>query len=251
MRLAVLSDIHGNLIALEAVLADLQAAGGADKIWMLGDLCYLGPRPAECVARVRALPNLETVRGNTDRYITTATRSDMPPPQNEDEWRKQPARLRERERVMAWTCEQLAFADFEFLSKMRGGVELEAPGYGWAIGYHGTPGDDEGVMTPDTPDDVVLDNFMDSEGRLGFGGHTHLPMDRDLGLWRVVNVGSIGLPFDGDPRACYALVTFEGGNAVVDLRRVEYDIESVVADLQAQGDPYMEATARRLREGKR
>lgn len=245
MRLAVLSDIHGNLIALEAVLNDLKAAGGADRTWVLGDLCFLGPRPAECLRIVRDLPASQMISGNTDRELVTGTRNAMQP-KDEAEWETFPARLRVRERIFAWTCAQLSYTDFEYLSRLRPGLDLEVPGYGWALGYHGTPGNDEGVMRPDTPDDEVLDQFLDCEGRIGFGGHTHLPMDRDLGPWRVVNVGSVGLPFD-EPRACYALVTFESGGATVELRRVSYDIESVVADLKAQGDPYREITERWLR----
>lgn len=251
MRLAVLSDIHGNFSALEAVLADLQAAGGADRVWVLGDLCYLGPRPAECLRRVRDLPNTQVISGNTDRWLFTGERPSFPPAKTEEEWRAVPAKLRDRERLIAWTCEQLSFADYEFIAKLRGGLEMEVPGYGWVIGYHGTPGNDEGIILSETADDEVIDHFFDVEGHMGFGGHTHVPMDRDLGKWRIVNVGSVGFPFDDDPRACYTIVTFEGDNATVEFRRVAYDIEAVIADLQAQGEPYSDLTARRLREGKR
>ena len=106
------------------------------------------------------------------------------------------------------------------------------PGYGWVIGFHAAPGNDEWDIYPDTPTDDILDQLMDREGRLAFAGHTHQSMDRDLGAWRMVNVGSVGFPYD-DRHACYVLVTFDGGSAHVEFRRVEYDVESVIADMQA------------------
>ncbi len=237
LRLAVLSDVHGNLLALEAVLADLKAAGGADKTWVLGDLCAFGPRPAECLEVLRALPETKIIGGNTDRHLVTGERPTMPPVKEEAVWQKMPERLREQELGFAWTVSKLSFADYEYLGKiLRREVDLYVPGYGWAIGYHGAPGSDEYLMWPETPDEEVLDQFLDREGRLGFGGHTHIPMDRDLGRWRVVNVGSVGIPKD-ELRACYALVTFAEGTANVELRRVEYDYEQAVADAQALDHP--------------
>jgi|SRR5581483_4253859 predicted phosphodiesterase len=235
MRLAVLSDIHGNLLALEAVLNDLKAVGGADKTWILGDLCAFGPRPAECLQRIRDVPDVEVISGNTDRYLVTGQRSRVKVKEEAD-WQKLPDALREREAGYAWTVARLSFADYEYLSKLHHELSLEAPGYGWVIGYHGAPGDDERLLRPDTPDDELLDQMLDREGRLGFGGHTHLPMDRDLGRWRVINVGSVGLPNDA-PRACYALVTFTDGAANVELRRVEFDLDALEKDLRQQGHP--------------
>ncbi|MEP0762350.1 MAG: metallophosphoesterase family protein, partial [Chloroflexota bacterium] len=106
-------------------------------------------------------------------------------------------------------------------------------GFGWIVGFHAVPGDDETVMRPDTPDDVLLDALLDREGRVALCGHTHLPMDRRLDGWRWVNVGSVGLPFDGDPRACYALLHFDGGRLHVEHCRVQYDVQAVIDRLVA------------------
>jgi predicted phosphodiesterase len=235
LRLAVLSDIHGNLIALEAVLADLKQAGGADKTWVLGDLCAFGPRPVECLQMIRDIPNAKVISGNTDRYLVTGQRPTVEP-KDEAQWKEQPEQLRQREADFSWTVSKLGFADYEYLTKLRHELSLEAPGYGWVIGYHGAPGDDERMLYPDTPTEEVLDQMLDCEGRLGFGGHTHMPMDRDLGAWRVVNVGSVGMPQDLN-RACYALVTFEDGIATVDLRHIEYDLMAAARDMQQQDHP--------------
>lgn len=255
MRLAVLSDIHGNQLALQAVLDDLKNAGGADRTWILGDLVASLPRPAECMQIIRDLQtaNPETVQvigGNTDRYVVTGQRRGETIEKEED-WQKFPQMLRRRENFNLWTLERLTWADFQFITKiLRHELELEVPGYGWVIGFHGAPGNDERNLLADMDDDLLLDALYDSEGRLAFGGHTHRAMDKDLGRWRLVNVGSIGYSVDGDPRATYALVTFEGDQAQVDLRRVTYDIEAVIRDMEQQQHPETAETAAVLRTGK-
>jgi predicted phosphodiesterase len=237
MRLAALADTHGNLVALEAALADLEALGGADRIWVLGDLANYGPRPAECIQRLQGLPNVEIISGNGDRYLATGERSTVRLPVDEKRWATLADELMTREASFVWTLRQLEYKHFEFLASLRGELELHVPGYGWVIGYHGTPGDDESLIPPDMPADEALDFFMDREGRMGLGAHTHRPMDRDLGPWRLVNVGSVGLSL-GTRRAEYALITFEGGTAHVDLRQVPYDVDAHIADMHARGCPF-------------
>src|SRR5579859_5202900 len=102
MRLAILSDIHGNQLALDAVLNDLKQAGAVDKTWVLGDLCAFGPRPAECIQIVRAIPHVEVMSGNTDRYLTTGH---FPATHVKDEagWKQLPADLREAADNFGWT----------------------------------------------------------------------------------------------------------------------------------------------------
>lgn len=246
MRLAVLSDIHGNLDALEAVLYDLQAQGGADHLWVLGDLAAFGPDPSTCIQTVRELPEVKVIQGNTDRYLVTGVRPRIPNP-TEENWGTLPALLQERDATFTWTLTQLNWEEGEYLMKLGTDLSLEIDGYGWVVGFHAVPGDDEGMLTPETPDHDVRDALLDREGRLAFGGHTHIPMDRDLGDWRMVNPGSIGFPFDGDSRAAYALVNFENGTAEVNIRRVAYDIEAVITKLQQQDHPMLDTVARRLR----
>ncbi len=232
MRLAVLSDIHGNLAALEAALADLGARGGADKVWVLGDLAAFGPDPAGAVARVRAIPEVSAIYGNTDRYLTSGRRPQMPIP-DAAAWGRAKATLESRDGGFAWTVGQLDYAAFEYLRDLPAELSLEVDGFGWVVGFHAVPGDDEAVRRPDTPDDVLLDDLLDREGRVALCGHTHLPMDRALNGWRWINVGSVGLPFDGDPRACYAVLHFDGGALHVEHRRVAYDVDAVIKKLVA------------------
>jgi predicted phosphodiesterase len=248
MRLAVFSDIHGNLAALEAVLADVAAQGPVDHLWCLGDLAAMGPYPAQCIQLLAARPEVQVIEGNTDRYLRTGYRPPMSPP-TEDKWGTYAQATRRRDEAFTWALEQFSWAEFDFLAKLKTELSLEVPGYGWLIGFHAAPGDDEKTLPPETEAHELRDALLDREGHLAFGGHTHKAMDRDLGEWRFINPGSVGLPFDGDPRAAYALVTFEGAQASVDLRRVDYDREGLIAAAQAMAFPRTEWLAERLRTG--
>lgn len=244
MRLAVFSDIHGNLTALEAVLADLDAAGGADRVWVLGDLAAFGPRPSACIARLRTLrenqgqDNVQIIGGNTDRYLVTGERLRAQPAADEVAFSKLAQAWQERDTILNWCVGQLTWADYEELKGLLGReLDLHVPGYGHVIGYHGTPGNDEGFLTPETDVEEAEDMLLDREGRLGVGGHIHRQMDRELGRWRVINVGSVGMSFDAPSFAQWGLFTFADGALTVDLRRVAYDVSQLEADLHAAGHP--------------
>ena len=254
MRLAVLSDIHGNQLALEAVLADLEQSGGADRIWILGDLIMSGPRPAECIRIIRDLQNsrkdtVEVIGGNTDRYFVNRSRRGVLP-KDAEQWSKMAEKMRASLALFVWTYERVGWEDADFLIKtLHRELDCEVPGYGWVIGFHGGPGNDEMLLWPDTPADQILDALSDREGRLAFGGHTHHVMDRDLGLWRMINVGSVGMPND-DTRTQYAIVTFDGDQAILDQRYVPFDSESVIQDMIDLGHPDADWLASLLRTGK-
>jgi predicted phosphodiesterase len=262
MRLAVLSDIHGNLTALEAALADVQAQGGADVTWFLGDLAAFGPRPAECIRRVKGLVervkddetkkhSIRVIHGNTDRHLVYGVRPTSPAAKDADEFVKLRERFRSINERLMWCMDQLEFEDYEFLAKLPGETDLKVDGYGGVIGYHGIPGDDESnAITPDTPDEEAADALLDREGVLGIGGHIHIQMDRTLAIggWRVVNVGSIGVPFDANAgKAEYGIFTFADGDVQIDLRAVPYDVDVVIADSNARGNPATDWLASRLR----
>jgi predicted phosphodiesterase len=237
MRLAILSDIHGNLKALEAVLADLKQQGAVDKTWVLGDLAAFGPRPAECIQLVKEIPNVQVIGGNTDRYLVTGQIPASGKVKSEPEYVTWIDKFRQEITVFMWTLSKLSFKDHEYLSGLlHQNLDEKVTGYGWVLGYHGSPGNDEYIMGPDTPDEEVLDQFLDAGGRLGFGGHTHLPMDRDLGPTRVVNVGSVGFPKD-ERRACYVIADISEQGVDIQFHRVEYDTGAVIADWHEQEHP--------------
>jgi predicted phosphodiesterase len=238
-RLAVLSDTHGNLLALEAVLGDVEAQGVPDAVWVLGDLVAFCPWPTETLARLRALPNAAFLQGNTDRYLVTGRRPVLPIRTPED-WSDAPDLLAGRGANFRWTVERLSYADYEFLRDLPPRLEMEIPGYGCVVAVHASPVDDEASLLADTPDDEVLAHLAGLDARLLLYGHTHRPIDRTVGGVRLVNDGSVGLPLDGDPRPAYALVDFEGGVCNVVIRRVDYDREAVVAELERVAHPARE-----------
>jgi predicted phosphodiesterase len=254
MRLAVLSDIHGNLVALEAALADLEAAGEVDEIWCLGDLAVFGSRPAECIRRVRALieehgeKKFKVIGGNTDRYLVTGERFPAKAAKDEETFQKMVRTWGPINQALLWNAEQISFEDYEFLAKIVGKeLRLKAEGYGPVIGYHAIPGDDEAMLTPDTAEEEALDAVLDRQGRLGIGGHIHIQMDREVGHWRLVNVGSVGMAYDNPGKVHWGLFTFDDGAVTVDLRSVAYDTGAAIADLEAVGHPAPEWVARTLR----
>lgn len=250
MRLAVLSDIHGNYTALEAALADLDAQGGADVTWFLGDIAAFGPRPAESVQRVKALLDavkddeakrhtVRVIQGNTDRYLVYGQRPKATPAKTAEEYTELRHFLASFSARLDWCLEQLSFDDYDFLHKLGHECDLYVEGYGHVLGYHGVPGDDEGYgLTPTSTDEVAADSLLDREGRLAIGGHIHIQMDRTVGNWRVINVGSVGCPFDANiGKAEYGIFTFTDGAMQVDLRAVPYDVDAVLADSEMRGNP--------------
>ncbi len=253
MRLAVLSDIHGNLTALETVLADVDSAGGVDLTWCLGDLAAFGPRPAECIRRVKALAEandgktFKVIGGNTDRYMLTGERFPTPAAADEAVFQTLARGWQERDAGINWGVEQINFEDYSYLKSLIGRELAHSFDGVHVIGYHAVPGNDEAFLLPDTPDETARDLLLDREGHLAIGGHIHRQMNRDLGNWRVVNVGSVGLSVDRPGYAQWGLFTFENGQVTVDLRHVAYDVAAVIADLHAVGYPAPNWTASRLR----
>ncbi len=254
MRLAIFSDIHGNLTALEAVLQDMEQVGEIDLTWCLGDLAAFGPRPVECIRRIKALTEVDegkkfkVIGGNTDRYLITGERPRFSMAADEAALQKSKAEWRNLNDGILWAVDQLSFEDYEFLKKINGQeLSKKIDGYGYAIGYHAIPGNDETPLFPDTPEDEAHDFFLDREGWLGVGGHTHIQMDRKLRNWRAINVGSVGMPMDVKGQAGWGLLTFENGAVQVELRRVPFDVEAVIAELGSVHFPSVEWSARRLR----
>jgi putative phosphoesterase len=247
-RIAVLSDIHGNLRALEAVLTDLYAQGAPDAIWVLGDLAVFFPWPAETLDLLRALPSVTFLRGNTDRMIATGVRPEMPV-RSAEEWARMGMALGVRDGNFQWTVERLPYADYQFLAALPQELEMDVPGYGRVVAVHAAPGNDEARLFATTPDDKVRPYLVELDARLLLGGHTHFPNDRMVDGMRLVNDGSAGLPFDGDNRPSYVLLDFDGGQCAITFRRVAYDVEAVAAEMERVAHPMREWLVHILRTG--
>lgn len=220
MRVAILSDIHGNAVALDACLSDLAANGGADRIVAAGDLCMDGPRPRKVLRRLREA-GAHVVRGNTDRMIAVED-----PASYDDETGE----------AIMWQRGALGQEWVAWLGAAPMTVAIGKDAAGLLIS-HATPKRDDEHIWPDA-DDAQLEAIVDgvAQRTLAFG-HLHVPYVR---TWRdrmFVNVASAGLPKDGDPRAHYAILTQRSGGWSVRSRRVAFDVDRVEKQLRKSGMP--------------
>jgi putative phosphoesterase len=225
-RLAIISDIHGNLPALEAVLADIAAQGITD-VYHLGDLVGYNPFPNETVALVAAR-GLPGITGNYDQAVLGLAADPIGELLN--------ARITPMGReIYAWTVREVNAASREFLRAQPQHLSLVRGGWRLRL-THGSPRHIKDYVRPSWPDAMVGDLLRDVEEDILLVGHTHIPMIRHInGKW-LVNPGSVGFPKDGNPLAAYAVL--ECGEALaVDIRRVKYDIDRTVQAIVERGLP--------------
>jgi predicted phosphodiesterase len=210
----VLSDVHGNAVALEAVLAELERED-ADLVVFGGDLTW-GPLPRETLTLLDglALPALY-VRGNAERALLEP--ADEPT---------------ERERWLAAAHSDEALA---WLATFAASVSVDIAGLGPVRFCHGSPRSDEELVTPETPAERMGELSAGIEERTLVTAHTHLQFDRQVEGLHSVNPGSVGMPYAERPGAYWALLGPD-----VELRRTEYAVEDAVARYRASGDPLAE-----------
>jgi putative phosphoesterase len=214
MRVLVISDLHANWPALEAVLA----AEPFDRLMVGGDLVSYGPHPHEVVEAVRRRATV-TVRGNHDNALA-----------HHVDCRCAPSSKPLAEATRAVHRERLSPDEVAFLGSLPLTASTELGGTRF-FSVHASPRDHlfEYALTPESPDDRLASEVDDVDADYVLLGHTHLPMIRRIGPRVVVNPGSLGQPRDGDPRASYAVIE----DGVARLKRVEYDVERTIRDLRA------------------
>jgi putative phosphoesterase len=235
MKVAFISDIHGNAIALEAVLHDI-GTKGVDKIYVLGDLCYRGPEPRRSLELIRAL-NTETIKGNADEWVVRGIREGEVPQKAID--------IMNMERD--WTVSRLEQSDIHFLESLSTQVTCEAYGIK-IIGFHATPDGLFEVVHPHADDEILKTRMMKpSDAQIVVYGHIHRPYIRFIKGKVIMNTGSVGLPFDGTAKASYGLIEIENGNFRTSIERVGFDIERVVQLYHALNYPNADMMAEILR----
>lgn len=235
MRCALISDIHANLPALEAVLADIDA-GSFEAVYHLGDLVGYAPWPNEVVEVIRAR-GIPGVAGNYDS--TVAVRYKHCGCRYEDPVQEALSHV-----SYEWTLARVSEESRRFLGSLPFRMDIRAGGGHQAgpalILVHGTPTLNTVYWTEDRPDDFTAEMAKRAGTRpgdmLGFG-HTHRPWHRTIDGVTFVNTGSVGRPKDGDWRAGYVAVTLEAGTAEAEIVRVEYDLERAVAAILASDLP--------------
>jgi putative phosphoesterase len=238
LRIAILSDVHGNLSALDIVLRDVSHRG-VEGIVHLGDLVGYGPRPNEVVERVRS----EAISGVVGNYDLAVCHSDA------DEGRTRylkPSLSRVGDRTYRWTREYLRDDTKAFLEALPAQIRVE-DGQATFLFTHGSPERPDEYLYPDTPEDRLRELFEGTEVQVMVVGHTHLPQARECDDRLLLNPGSVGKPCDGDPRASY-LVLDTGRGLTAEHVRVEFDVETVAAESVRLGLPPEQAEA--LRRGR-
>jgi predicted phosphodiesterase len=204
VRVAALYDIHGNLPALEAVLADVPA----DAAIVVGGDVVAGPWPADCIDALRTLGDrVVWIRGNCERELVDG---------GDDALVNRTPPLPE---------ETLAF-----LAPLPLTQELWVDGLGRVCFCHATPTSDMPIVTPATPDEIVAERFAGTDADVVVCGHTHVQLDRRVADLRVVNAGSVGMAYEDEPGAYWALLGPD-----VELRRSAYDVDAAIAAMLASG----------------
>jgi putative phosphoesterase len=217
MKIAFISDIHGNAIALDAVLADIERQK-LDKIYVLGDICYRGPEPKRSLDLVRSL-HTEVIKGNADEWVVRGVR--------EDEVADTVLGLMNQERQ--WIVEHLEPADIDYLESLPTQLNLSIQDVEISA-FHATPSSLFDIVLPNAEDNEIETNLMQAQDAQVFVyAHIHKPYIRYLNGKVIFNIGSVGLPFDGLAKASYGIVEIEDGHIKTSIRRVNYDVESVVA----------------------
>jgi putative phosphoesterase len=238
MRLAIFSDVHSNLTALDAVLADIEATG-VDERFVLGDLVGYAPWPNEVIERLRA-ERIAAVMGNYD----DGTGFDR------DECGcayVDPIEKALGDHSFAWTKAHTTADNKAWLRSLAPEIRFEAGGHRFLL-VHGSPRRMNEYLYEDKPDATFARIAAGADADVIVCGHTHRPYDKTVEGNRFINVGSAGKPKDGDPRACWALIESSGGSVAVEFRRLAYDIEAVARATEAAELP--DEFAAQLREAR-
>ena len=236
-RLAIFSDVHGNMSAFEAFLQDAEAQGASDYL-CLGDHAGFGPQPSACLERLQDI-NCPVIMGNADQRLLEP---------------RKPADLTDKgedaavfEDIDEWCAQSITMEQKTFVKTFLPYKELEFEGLS-ILAYHGSPKSFNNLIVPET-DDETLDAYFDGlEADLYTGGHTHVQFIKRYHDKRIMNPGSVGLPYviyaDGSDAnlavAEYALLELVSGQPNVTFRRIVYDLEKLAQAVRSSSMPHQE-----------
>jgi predicted phosphodiesterase len=236
MRIALISDIHGNAVALDVVLTALKKQQ-VDSIICLGDVASSGPQPGLVIERLRTI-GCPVVMGNTDDWLLQ--------PQLKDKTDDFSRRLQD---VELWGSQQLSSADREYLSTFQPTVEFPLANDKMLLCYHGSPRSYREIIVATTPEDELDQIFAGHQAVIFAGGHTHMQMFRRYKDVLLLNPGSVGLAIDrvspfeeirNVAWAEYAILSTEDGSLSVEMYRVPFDLQTVIQAVISSGMPHAE-----------
>lgn len=216
MKIAIISDIHGNMQALEAVLADIKTEK-CDKIFCLGDLAMAGPEPVKAIELIKKMSNDKNfilIQGNTDEMIGSCT---------EETINRVKAAFPIMGDALENDCKIIPQALKDFLRDLPKQYETVIDGIKILL-VHGSPRKNDENITPDLPIEKVEGMLKGVDADVVFCGHTHIPCGYQTNNGQtVVNDGSVGRPFTPNPQACYVIAEFSGGKFDVTHKFIDYD----------------------------
>jgi predicted phosphodiesterase len=238
MRTGLIADVHGNLTALETVLAQLER-DRIDQIVCLGDVAALGPQPGAVIARLRALGS-PCVLGNTDAWLIPA------PPLAAD-----PASTISVAGLTRWCADQLSAADLAYLQALPPTAEVFLGPGRTLLAFHASPRSLDDVIAATTPTTDLQTMLLGYEADVFAGGHTHIQLLRRVDQYHIINPGSVGLPGvgPGGPDlpvnrrvdwAEYAVIDASDNDLIIAFRRVRLDVARMLAIATASGMPHLD-----------
>ena len=240
-RIAALSDIHGNATALEAVLADV-AVEKPDAVLVAGDLVLNGPEPGLVVDVLRRMADegALVIAGNTDVAVADFDYAAAFP------WMTDgvPDAIVD---AAEWAHDELGPERVDWLRRLPAERRWRSDDDTLVLVCHGSPGSQTAGFDQGLEGSVTIERVARTDARVIVCGHTHLPEVRDLGWKVIVNAGSAGYVFDGDPTASWALIEIADGEVKAEIRRTAFDVLSVANAISARGlagDVYRAATVR-------
>ncbi|GHO66131.1 metallophosphatase family protein [Ktedonobacter sp. SOSP1-52] len=231
MRIAIISDIHGNQVALEAVLQDLDSQPPVGQIIIAGDLCLNGPRPKEVLDIVQGL-HCPVIQGNVDKEVVDDNGVSGPKKRN----------------IIAWTREQIGREGIDYLAQLPFSYRVHNPDGSDILVVHANPQNVEQAIFPNAQDEELTELLASVEQNVGalVFGHLHIPYIRRWHSLLLFDVGSCGLPRDEDVRASYGILNWRNGTWEPEIRRVEYSLDKVIKQLKKCGIPHSDKRAKIL-----
>lgn len=227
MKVALLSDIHGNAVALEAVMKDIKERQ-VDQILVLGDICFRGPQPKESLRLVRSL-NADVIKGNADEWMVRRIQKSEVPEHAFD------IMTQERD----WTLSQLSDDDLNYLDELPISIKLPVDDIK-IFAFHATPHDLFDVVPPEAPDEIYDQKIFLIDADIYFYGHIHKAYIRYIKGKTIVNLGSVGMPFDGVTKASYALLETSENGFQTSIIKVAYDMKKVIRQIKDSDYPNQE-----------
>jgi putative phosphoesterase len=219
LKIAVISDIHSNLDAFEAVVSSLPSI---DALICLGDIVGYGPQPSEVVQRLRRLRPVAVISGNHDFATSTGQTEGFSSNAAE---------------AIEWTRKHINHETLEYLSSLQPSSHMLLNRITVGL-FHGSPRDPLGeYVYPDLSETETYALLKQSNSKLLMLGHTHVPMLYPLKRGTITNPGSVGQPRDGDPRASFAIISISDSDVSVEIKRLKYDVDSVAQKIVDAGLP--------------